>query len=179
MAQNTQGTQGGKGTQGGQKQGAQNQAGQHQTGQNQDARQQTTSQQGGFRSDYWRDQLRSEPYYQQGRAFEDYEPALRAGEEGRSRYAGQRFEDIENELRGEYERGQKERGGALGWSEGAGQAARAAWDRADLQSSDRDVQGTHVQAKGTQTKGTQSNMEQAGTRAQDPSTRGGTPTGKM
>ena len=93
----------------------------------------------GLDSSYWRQRFQSEPYYNQARNFGDYEPAYRLGTESRSRYAGQRFEDIEGDLRGEYEasRGSSQ----LGWDE-ARDATRAAWDRQErMDTSGRDRQG--------------------------------------
>ena len=117
--------------QGSQGRGSQNQSIQHGTQQGQ-AR---------FDSGYWRQQFQSEPYYNQARNFGDYEPAYRLGTESRSRYAGQRFEDVEGDLRGEYEacRGDSQ----LGWDE-AREATRAAWDREermDTRGRDRQTQG--------------------------------------
>lgn len=92
-----------------------------------------------FDSSYWRQQFQSEPYYNQARNFGDYEPAYRLGTESRSRHAGQRFEDVEGDLRGEYEasRGDSQ----LGWDE-AREATRAAWDREErMDIRDRDRQG--------------------------------------
>ena len=88
---------------------------------------------------YWQDQYQSEPYYNRGSSFSDYEPAYRTGIEGRAQYPGQRFEEVEDDLRSHYEnsRGTSQ----LGWNQGASQACRAAWDHADRMSdSDRDRQ---------------------------------------
>ena len=92
-----------------------------------------------FDSTYWQQQYQNEPYYNQARNFGDYEPAYRLGTESRSRYAGQRFEDIEGDLRGEYE---ASRGGSqLGWDE-AREATRAAWDHEErMDTRGRDRQG--------------------------------------
>ena len=77
---------------------------------------------------YWRDQYRNEPYVTKGQKYDEYAPAYRTGYEGRTQYAGQRFDDVENNLRRDYE---NNRGtSALGWDK-AKQACRAAWDRAD------------------------------------------------
>lgn len=92
-----------------------------------------------FDTTYWQQQYQSEPYYNQARNFGDYEPAYRLGTEGRSRYAGQRFEDVEGDLRGEYEasRGDSQ----LHWDE-AREATRAAWDREErMDTRGRDRQG--------------------------------------
>lgn len=77
---------------------------------------------------YWRDQYKNEPYVTKGEKFEEYSPAYRTGYEGRSQYAGQRFEDVETSLERDY---MNNRGDStLGWDK-ARQACRAAWDRAD------------------------------------------------
>lgn len=77
---------------------------------------------------YWRDQYKNEPYVTKGEKFEEYSPAYRTGYEGRSQYAGQRFEEVETNLERDY---MNNRGDStLGWDK-ARQACRAAWDRAD------------------------------------------------
>lgn len=80
---------------------------------------------------YWQNQFRNEGYYQQGREFEDYEPAYRVGIEGYARYRDTHphFDQAEEALRSDYEHG--ERAGhatRIGW-EHAKHAARAAWRR--------------------------------------------------
>ena len=77
---------------------------------------------------YWRDQYRNEPYVTKGQKYEEYAPAYRTGYEGRSQYAGQRFDDVETNLRRDYENNRSN--SPLGWDQ-AKQACRAAWDRAD------------------------------------------------
>ena len=77
--------------------------------------------------DYWRGQHAREPYYAQGRAYDSYEPAYRAGWEGRVKYDGRPFEDVDSDLAADYERF---RGNDLTWEE-ARPASRAAWDRVD------------------------------------------------
>ena len=86
---------------------------------------------------YWRSQYQHEPYYNPGEPFDLYEAAYRTGIEGRSQHTGQRFEDVEGDLRRDYE---NNRGAsALDWGTGASAACRAAWERADrLQAEDRD-----------------------------------------
>ena len=77
---------------------------------------------------YWRDQYRNEPYVTKDQKYDEYAPAYRTGYEGRSQYAGQRFDDVESNLKRDYE---NNRGTSpLGWDK-AKQACRAAWDRAD------------------------------------------------
>lgn len=77
---------------------------------------------------YWRDQFQNEPYVTKGQKFDEYAPAYRTGYEGRSQYAGQRFDDVENNLKRDYETNRGD--STMGWDT-AKQACRAAWDRAD------------------------------------------------
>ena len=59
-------------------------------------------------------------------SYDDYAPAYRVGYEGAGRYAGRRFDEVETDLRRDYDsvRGSSK----LSW-EKAKSAARAAWDR--------------------------------------------------
>jgi hypothetical protein len=77
--------------------------------------------------EYWRENYRHEPYYTQGRNFEDYEGAYRTGYEGYARYGDRTWDEVETDLRSEYET--KNRGTSeLTWDE-ARPATRAAWER--------------------------------------------------
>lgn len=77
---------------------------------------------------YWREAHRGEPYYVEGREFDrDYAPAYRAGYEGRVKYDGRAFDEVQDDLMADYERF---RGNDLTWEE-ARPASRAAWDRVD------------------------------------------------
>lgn len=131
MAQNTQNT-GNQNTMGQGKQGAQ-------------ASQQ--GQQAGSQATYWRQQFQNEPYYQQGRQFEEYAQAYNTGEQGRMQYgsSGQSFDQVESQLRGDYENSTRGQANAMKWDEGGKQACKAAWERAGSsqsgsQASDRDMQ---------------------------------------
>lgn len=75
---------------------------------------------------YWRDNYERQSYYQKGMTYDDYSPAYRLGYEGRSRYSGRKFDDIERDLAKAYEssRGKSR----LGWDQ-AKPATRSAWDR--------------------------------------------------
>lgn len=75
---------------------------------------------------YWRENYRTREYIDPGATYETYEPAYRAGYVGFSRHRGRRFDDIESELRDDYER--TAGNPSLSW-EKARQAARDAWDR--------------------------------------------------
>jgi len=78
---------------------------------------------------YWRENYMLEVYYDKGYTYEDYHPAYRTGWEGRGRYEGRSFDEVERELEADYNR---YRGTSrLGWDKNR-QAARAAWDRFDV-----------------------------------------------
>jgi hypothetical protein len=78
---------------------------------------------------YWRENYESQAYYESGYVYEDYQPAYRTGWEGRARYEGRSFSDVELELEADYNR---HRGTSrLGWDKSR-RAARAAWDRFDV-----------------------------------------------
>src|SRR3954468_3191144 len=77
---------------------------------------------------YWRENFTTQPYYEAGLTYEDYHPGYRVGWEGRARYEGRSFDEVESELRAAYERNR--RGSRLGWDRSR-HAARAAWDRFD------------------------------------------------
>ena len=79
---------------------------------------------------YWRSQYQSEPYYRQGESFSDYEPAYRTGIEARSQYDGQRCDEVQANVRSDWE-GRKGNS-PMGWDK-ASQACRAAWEHAGLQ----------------------------------------------
>lgn len=80
--------------------------------------------------EYWRQQYASQPYYEQGLTYEAYQPAYRTGYESYSRYAssGRTFDDVEPELRSDYERNYGSTG--MGWDK-AKHAARDAWNRVE------------------------------------------------
>jgi uncharacterized protein (TIGR02284 family) len=75
---------------------------------------------------HWRENYEREPYYEQGRSFDDYAPAYRLGVTGRTRY--ETWDTAEPQLRDEWER---TRGTSdLDWDR-AQPASRAAWNRVD------------------------------------------------
>ena len=77
---------------------------------------------------YWRTQYAREPYYERGYSFDDYHPGYRTGWEGRARYAGRTYDEVERDLQRDY---QRNRGNSqLEWSKNR-HAVRAAWDRFD------------------------------------------------
>jgi uncharacterized protein (TIGR02284 family) len=76
---------------------------------------------------HWRENYSREPYYEQGRSFDDYAPAYRLGLTGRTRYQGD-WDSTEPQLASEWE---SARGGSsLSWPQ-AQPASRAAWNRID------------------------------------------------
>ncbi len=86
---------------------------------------------------YWREQYTKEPYYQPGRAYDDYAPAYRLGYLGRSKASGS-FDDAHDDLSASWT-SQRERS-TLSWPE-AEAASRAAWMRVDDQLSSRTLSG--------------------------------------
>jgi hypothetical protein len=78
--------------------------------------------------EHWREAHRDEPYYAEGRPYDDYYlPAYRAGYEGRVKYDGRPYDEVEDDLAADYGR----LGGAdEDWDE-VRPATRAAWDRVD------------------------------------------------
>ena|SRR5437879_9785891 len=75
---------------------------------------------------YWREQHPKQPYADKNRSYEDYAPAYRLGYEAASKYAGKEFEEIEDDIALDYERGRP--GDALPWDH-ARPAVKAAWDK--------------------------------------------------
>lgn len=92
--------------------------------------------------DYWRENYRNEPYYREGRTFEDYEGAYRTGYEGYERYGDRTWDEVKADMQRDYEqnRGTSE----LTWDE-ASPATRAAWER--LGRSPRATEPTRVTAR--------------------------------
>lgn len=79
---------------------------------------------------YWRENYSKEPYYDRNYEYSDYKGAYQTGYEGYGRWGGKgkRFEDLEPEMRKDYEAryGQSR----LKWDQ-ARHASRAAWSRFD------------------------------------------------
>jgi uncharacterized protein (TIGR02284 family) len=83
---------------------------------------------------HWRENYTKEPYYQSGRSFDDYGPAYRLGVNSRLQQKDE-WTAVEPRLSSEWE---SNRGNStLNW-EHAGPAARAAWERVDVQARDYD-----------------------------------------
>jgi hypothetical protein len=77
---------------------------------------------------YWRNNYSREPYYQSGVSYEYYAPAYRTGYEGRARYAGRNWTEVERDLQSDYN--QSRGTSSLTWDKGR-HATRAAWDRVE------------------------------------------------
>jgi hypothetical protein len=75
---------------------------------------------------YWKANYSKQKYVKGDADYSAYQPAYRTGYEGRSRYPGKTYEEVEADLKGDYE---KSTGNAtLGWDQ-ARHATRDAWDR--------------------------------------------------
>ncbi len=74
---------------------------------------------------YWREHFAAEPYVEAAYQFEDYLPAWRTGWEGRGKYPGRNFDDVQRDLEGDFywNRGQSR----LTWQQ-AMPAVRAGWE---------------------------------------------------
>jgi uncharacterized protein (TIGR02284 family) len=75
---------------------------------------------------HWRENYDREPYYEQGRSFDDYAPAYRMGVTGRTQYDS--WDTAEPQMRNEWERSRGT--SSLDWDQ-AQPASRAAWSRVD------------------------------------------------
>jgi uncharacterized protein YcfJ len=77
---------------------------------------------------YWKTNYAKRSYVERDSPYTTYQPAYRTGYEGRGRYPGKKFEDVEADLQRDYE---KSKGNAtLSW-EKARLATRDAWNRGD------------------------------------------------
>lgn len=77
---------------------------------------------------YWEENYSSRPYVDRTNSYDDYRPAYRTGYEGYTKYAGRRFEDVEDDLASDYEN--TKGSGRLSW-ERAKQATRDAWHKVE------------------------------------------------
>lgn len=77
---------------------------------------------------YWSQNYEREPYYERGYTYADYHPGYRTGWEGRARYQGRTFDEVEGDLEFDYARNRGK--SRLDWEKNR-HAARAAWDRFD------------------------------------------------
>jgi hypothetical protein len=75
---------------------------------------------------YWREQHAKQAYAEKDRPFEHYAPAYRLGYEAALEHRGKTFEEVEDDIALNYERGRPEE--AVPWDY-ARPAVKAAWDR--------------------------------------------------
>ena len=80
---------------------------------------------------YWRDHHVKQPYYSKGREYDAFAPAYRTGYEGRAKYDGRKFDEVESDLQSDYER----HNGKLDWID-VKAATRNAWNRVDTRVKD-------------------------------------------
>jgi uncharacterized protein (TIGR02284 family) len=118
---------------------------------------------------HWRENYQREPYYEQGRSYDDYAPAYRLGLAGRTKHEGD-WDTAEPDLRSEWD---STRGSSsLSWDE-ARPASRAAWDRIDSMRAGTGMDDTARYSEGSYdaTRGTlgttHQNMGAAGMQNQD------------
>jgi hypothetical protein len=77
--------------------------------------------------EYWRDNYSTRPYVTSGADFETYRPAYQYGWESYARHQGRRFDEVEPELRKDWE---TRRDTKLTWDR-AKEATRDAWHRVE------------------------------------------------
>ena len=78
---------------------------------------------------YWQTHYAKRPYVDRDTAYGTYQLAYQTGYEGRIQYPGKKFEEVENDLRGNYE---KSKGSStLTWDK-ARNATRDAWNRVEI-----------------------------------------------
>lgn len=83
---------------------------------------------------YWRENHKSRPYYSSDYSYdEDYAPAYRYGYQSRTQYPGQRYEDVESNISGGWDKFKGK--SRLGW-EKAKLATRDAWEHVERPESD-------------------------------------------
>jgi uncharacterized protein YcfJ len=77
---------------------------------------------------YWKANYSKQSYVERNAAYATYQPAYRIGYEGRSRYPGKTYEEVEADLQRDYEKSRVTSG--LTW-EKAKRATRDAWNRVE------------------------------------------------
>ncbi len=77
---------------------------------------------------YWRDNYRDESYVNRDLDYNQYEPAYRTGYTGYGKYAGRKWDDVENDLERDYDQGKGS--SSLAWSD-AKHASKAAWHKVE------------------------------------------------
>lgn len=77
---------------------------------------------------YWKTNYSKQEYVERDAPYTTYQPAFRTGYEGRSRYPGKKFEEVETYLQRDYD---KSKGNStLNWDK-AKNASRDAWNRVE------------------------------------------------
>jgi hypothetical protein len=84
----------------------------------------------------WREHHAKQAYADKNLPFEHYAAAYRTGSEGATKYAGRKFEEIENDLTLDYEKHRA--GSGLPWDQ-ARPAVKSAWDHIGGVIAPRDV----------------------------------------
>jgi hypothetical protein len=79
-----------------------------------------------FEDAYWESNYSNRPYVVEATSFEAYRPAYRTGYEGRRRYPGRKYEEVEADLERDYERIKGD--SILTWNQ-AKHAVRDGWHR--------------------------------------------------
>jgi hypothetical protein len=77
--------------------------------------------------EYWRRTYATRPYVSSGAAYDTYRPAYQYGWESYARYQGRRFDEVESDLRRDWEKGRDRR---MDW-DNAKDAVRDAWHRVE------------------------------------------------
>jgi hypothetical protein len=75
---------------------------------------------------FWERNYASRPYAEKGLSYDTYRPAYRTGYEGRTRYAGRTYEEVEADLERDFERTKGD--STLTWNQ-AKHAVRDGWHR--------------------------------------------------
>jgi hypothetical protein len=78
---------------------------------------------------YWRDNFLTRAYAEKGVSYEVYRPAYRTGFEGYARYPGKKYNEVESDLRRDYEKSMEKT--SLSWDK-ARHATRDAWLRVEI-----------------------------------------------
>lgn len=88
---------------------------------------------------YWKTNFSKQKYVDADVPYSNYQAAYRTGYEGWSKYPGKKYEEVEADLRRNYEQGKGN--GGLAWDK-ARPATRDAWNRVNRSlSADADVKG--------------------------------------
>jgi hypothetical protein len=78
--------------------------------------------------EYWRTNYSSRPYVETGSSYDTYRPAYQYGWESYTKYGGRKFDEVEPDLRRDWERSDRSRN--LSWDR-AKEATRDAWHRVE------------------------------------------------